>query len=97
MSGYMLHPDATVLDWQRKMAVAFGLPIVWGTDYRFNGRSLSVARDAKVPAIYTEYLGGGGCDPDGVEAYVEGCLNVLALVGVLDRPVSPPNSTLCSL
>lgn len=94
LSGYMLHPDAGVLDWQRKMAVAFGLPIVWGTDYRLNGRSLSVARDAKVPAIYAEYQGGGGCDPDGVEAYVQGCLNVLGLVGVLDRPALKPASAL---
>jgi predicted deacylase len=88
LAGYTLHPDPIVLDWQRKMAVAFGLPIVWGTDYRLNGRSLSVARDAKVPGIYAEYLGGGGCDAGGVTAYVEGCLSVLSLVGVLDRPVS---------
>ena len=83
LTGYTLHPDPEVLDWQRKMAAAFGLPIVWGTDYRLNGRSLSVARDALVPAIYAEYLGGGGCDPAGVTAYVNGCLNVLQAVGVL--------------
>lgn len=94
LSGYTLHPDAAVLDWQRKMAAAFGLPIVWGTDYRLNGRSLSVARDAKVPAIYTEYQGGGGCEPQGVEAYVQGCLNVLSLVGVLDQPISKPASAI---
>lgn len=88
MSGYMLHPEATVLDWQRKMAVAFGLPIVWGTDYRLNGRSLSVARDAKVPAIYAEWEGGGGCSAEGVAEYVWGCRNVLRLVGVLDQPVA---------
>lgn len=92
MTGYVLHPNAKVLDWQRKMAVAFGLPIIWGTDWRLNGRSLSVARDAEVPAIYAEYLGGGGCDPQGVAAYVAGCLNILGLVGCLDRPApnSPP-------
>lgn len=92
MAGYTLHPDPAVLDWQRKMAMAFGLPIVWGTDYRLNGRSLSVARDAKVPGIYAEYLGGGGCHAGGVEAYVEGCLNVLSLAGVLDRPISKPKA-----
>ena len=37
-----------------------------------------VARDANVPAIYCEYLGAGTCHPAGVEAYVEGCLNVMA-------------------
>jgi predicted deacylase len=82
--GYMLHPDAARLAVQRRMARAFGLPIVWGTDPRPDGRSLSVARDAKVPAIYAEYHGGGGCDPAGVEAYTTGCLRVLADVGVID-------------
>jgi predicted deacylase len=47
------------------------------------GRSLSVARDAGVPAMYAEYHGGGGYDPVGVSAYVEGCLNVLAELGMI--------------
>jgi len=87
--GYVLHPSPAVLDVQRIMARAIRLPIIWGTDPNLNGRSLSVARDAKVPAIYAEYLGGGGCDPIGVEAYVQGCLNVMADLGMLDRPALP--------
>jgi predicted deacylase len=87
--GYMLHADAAVLAVQRRMARAFGLPIVWGTDPRPDGRALSVARDAKVPAIYAEYHGGGGCDPAGIEAYVTGCLRVLADVGVTDDGLPP--------
>ncbi|MBL8865762.1 MAG: succinylglutamate desuccinylase/aspartoacylase family protein [Planctomycetia bacterium] len=87
--GYMLHPDPKVLESQRRMARAFGLPIIWGTDPNLDGRSLSVARDACVPAIYAEYLGGGGCDPSGVDAYKTGCLRVLADVGVIaDAPVA---------
>lgn len=82
--GYTLHPHPSVLDGQRQMARAFGLPIIWGTDPNLEGRSLSVARDAKVPAIYAEYHGGGGCDHAGVAAYVAGCLRVLAEVGVID-------------
>jgi predicted deacylase len=82
--GYTLHPDPAVLTAQRRMARAFGLPVVWGTDPNLEGRSLSVARDAKVPAIYAEYHGSGGCDPLGVEAYVAGCLRVMADVGVVD-------------
>jgi predicted deacylase len=81
--GYTLHPVAAVLEAQRRMARAFGLPVVWGTDPNLEGRSLSVARDANVPAIYAEYMGGGGCDPEGVDAYVAGCRRVLAEVGVL--------------
>lgn len=85
--GYMLHADAAVLDAQRRMATAFGLPIVWGTTARLEGRTLSVARDAGVPAIYAEYGGGATCDPAGIAAYVEGGLNVLGAVGCLPRAV----------
>ncbi|MFV1964972.1 MAG: succinylglutamate desuccinylase/aspartoacylase family protein [Pirellulaceae bacterium] len=87
MVGYMLHPDEKVLALQRRMAHAFGLPVIWGTDPYLDGRALSVARDASVPAIYAEYHGTGRCDPAGVTAYVEGCLNVLASFHMLERSV----------
>jgi len=86
LAGYMLHPDTAVLNQQRAMARAFNLPVVWGTDHRLDGRSLSVARDANVPAIYVEYLGGGGNSDVGVQAMVEGCLNVMAALRMIDRP-----------
>jgi predicted deacylase len=90
MAGYTLHPDAEILAVQRRMAAAFNLPIVWGTSPTLDGRSLSVARDARVPAIYAEYEGGAQCSPAGVDAYVSGCLNVLAELGMLarERPAS---------
>lgn len=84
LSGYTLHPDPRVLAEQRRMAQAFGLDVVWGTDPTLHGRSLSVARDAHVPAIYCEYLGGGRCESAGVEAYVRGCRNVMIELGMLD-------------
>jgi predicted deacylase len=86
--GYTLHRDPDVLTVQRRMARAFGLPIIWGTDPTLEGRSLSVARDAGVPAIYAEYHGGGGCDPSGIAAYVRGCLDVLADLGLIDAEPS---------
>ncbi len=92
LTGYTLHSDARVLDRQRRMARAFNLPIVWGTCGTLEGRSLSVARDAGVPAIYAEYRGSGGCDPAGVAAYVDGCLNVMGLLEMIDR--SEPESLL---
>ncbi|MBC8351563.1 MAG: succinylglutamate desuccinylase/aspartoacylase family protein [Planctomycetes bacterium] len=85
LTGYKLVPDEAVRQTQRRMAHAFNLPLVWGTDYRLEGRTLSVARDAGVPAIYAEYLGSGLCDPAGVDAYVEGCLNVMAELDMFDR------------
>jgi predicted deacylase len=87
LTGYMLHPQTEVLDKQRRIARAFNLPVIWGTDASLEGRSMSVARDAKVPAIYAEYLGGGRCSPEGARAYVEGCLNVMASLGMIDRPI----------
>ena len=77
LTGYVLHRDERTLNQQRRMARAFGLPLIWGTDPSLPGRSLSVARDANVPAIYAEYLGGGRLDPEGIAAYVTGCLNVM--------------------
>ncbi|MFN0197738.1 MAG: succinylglutamate desuccinylase/aspartoacylase family protein [Planctomycetaceae bacterium] len=90
MSGYCLHRDPNILDAQRRMARAFNLPIVWGTSPNLHGRSLSVARDANVPAIYTELGGGGMCCPQGTEDYVNGCLNVAAELGLIE-PRSPAN------
>ncbi|MBS0206860.1 MAG: succinylglutamate desuccinylase/aspartoacylase family protein [Planctomycetes bacterium] len=87
LAGYVMHANPAVLDAQRRMARAFNLPIVWGTAANLEGRSLSVARDAAVPAIYCEYLGAATCHPEGVEAYVQGCLNVMSELGMLDRAV----------
>ena len=88
--GYTLHPDETILAEQRRMAEAFALPIIWGTDPSLNGRTLSVARDAGVPAIYAEYHGGGTCDPAGIDAYEQGCLRVMAEYGMIsDAPARP--------
>lgn len=85
MVGYCLHEDAGIHDKQRDMARAFNLPFVWGTSGKLPGRSLSVARDAGVPALYTEYLGGARCTPEGVQDLFDGCLNVLGLLDMIDR------------
>lgn len=90
MSGYNLHPDVKVRESQRAMSRSFNLPVIWGTSPVLDGRSLSVARDANVPAIYAEYHGAATCDPEGVDAYVEGCLNVMGELGMIDR--EPPAS-----
>lgn len=87
LAGYMLHPNSDVLEKQRMMARAFNLPIIWGTSANLDGRSLSVARDANVPAIYCEYLGAATCTREGIDAYVEGCLNVMASLQMIDRPL----------
>lgn len=85
LTGYVLHPDQAVLEQQRRMARAFGLPLIWGTDPNLPGRSLSIARQENIPAIYAEYLGGGRFDPEGVASYVRGCRGVMAEFGMLDE------------
>ncbi|MBO9592673.1 MAG: succinylglutamate desuccinylase/aspartoacylase family protein [Niabella sp.] len=77
LAGYLLHQDPAVLETQRRMAAAFNLPLIWGTDASPDGRTLSVARDAGIPAIYVEYGGGNTVSTTIVAAYVEGCLSVL--------------------
>ncbi len=87
LAGYMLHPSEDVLEKQRKMALAFNLPIVWGTEHRPDGRTLSIARDAGVPAIYLEYGGGTGVRTQVTEAYKQGLINMLKSLDMVDGPV----------
>jgi predicted deacylase len=88
MTGYTLHDNPQVLEKQRQMARAFNSPIIWGTTATLNGRSLSAARDLRVPAIYAEHGGGGGFDERTVEDYMQGCRNVMAVLGMIDQ--EPP-------
>jgi predicted deacylase len=85
LTGYVLHSDRVVLDAQRALANAFNLPIVWGTSSKLEGRTLSVARDANIPAIYVEASGGCEFNSAAVESCVEGCLNVAAMLDMIDR------------
>lgn len=88
LAGYTCHEKPYVKATQRRMAEAFNLPLVWGTAPDLQGRTLSVARDHDIPAIYAEW-GGGACDQAGVDAYVEGCLNVMAHLDMIERDVPP--------
>ncbi len=85
MVGYMLHTDPVVLEKQQQMAKSSGLPLIWGTDSRPEGRTLSVARDQNIPAIYFEYGGGTGFREQVVETYKEACIRVLAALDLFER------------
>ncbi|MEX2235733.1 MAG: succinylglutamate desuccinylase/aspartoacylase family protein, partial [Cyclobacteriaceae bacterium] len=89
LSGYVLHKAADVLEKQRKMARAFNLKTIWGTSDKLNGRTLSVARDYNVPAIYTEFGGGGGFKKGIVKEYIQGCLNVIKMLGMSGGSMAP--------
>jgi predicted deacylase len=86
--GYMLHENEEILEKQRQMALAFPVPVIWGTESTPNGRTLSVARDAGVPAVYLEYGGGTDIREVVVETYFEGCMNLLRMLNMLDGEVS---------
>ena len=88
LAGYMLHSSPEILKKQQEMALAFNLPLIWGTDYRPEGRTLSVARDAKIPAIYVEYGGGTGIRTKAILDYNGGVLNVLRYLNMLKDPVN---------
>lgn len=91
LSGYVLHRDEKILEIQRAMATTFGLPVQWGTSPELNGRTLSVARDAGIPAIYTEYGGGGQQNEEIVEVLYKGCLRVLVELKMIpDRKMHSP-------
>ncbi len=99
MAGYTLHSDQSILEQQRQLAIAFGLPFVWGTSAELQGRSLSLARDCGVPAIYVEYLGahrelaeaisGAAQSRTPDHPLVAGCLNVMRHLGILPEIAEP--------
>lgn len=89
-SGYVLHEDLAVRELQKAMAFACNLPVVWATDATLDGRSLSIARDANVPAIYTETGGSSVYDPQITKLLLNSCLNVLHLLKMLDAEVTEP-------
>jgi len=88
LAGYFLHPKVSVLEKQRRMARAFNLPVIWGTSGELQGRTLSVARELNVPAIYVEYLGSVATCEEAVAALHNGCLHVMSELGMWNHPIS---------
>ncbi|WP_191245554.1 succinylglutamate desuccinylase/aspartoacylase family protein [Amycolatopsis deserti] len=67
----------------RRAAEAFGAPLVWVHPTVGPGRSLTVAAERGIPALYAECSGGGGIRSDELDFYVLGVLSVLAEFGAL--------------
>lgn len=77
----------------RAMAVAFGAPVVWRHPPPMApGRTLSVAEEAGIPAIYVEAGGGLNPAPDVLAAYGAGVRRVMAHMGMIapQDPGPPP-------
>ena len=91
LTGYLLHPDKEVLAKQKAMAKAFNLPLIWGTDATAQGRTLSVARDYNIPAIYAECRGGLHAKTSTIHLYEEGCMNVMKHLKMLNSSFTMQN------
>ena len=91
LAGYMLHEDNAVQEMQRKMAIAFGLPVIWGTSVE-KGRTLSVAHRYSIPAIYAECRGGLAINKNTIKLYEKGCISVLEALGLIDAIDKPGNN-----
>ncbi len=85
--------DTGDADGSRRAAVAFGAPLIWAHSGAPPGRSLSVAAELGIPAIYAECGGGGGIRGDHLDAYTRGVLAVLAEFGLLPANEALPAST----
>jgi predicted deacylase len=70
-----------------ELAVAFGAGLVWTHPTLGPGRTLTLARDLGIPAIYVESPGGGTLDQRLLDGYTTGVTNVLAHLKML-----PPDS-----
>lgn len=74
----------------RLAAERFGAPLIWAHRAPMApGRTLSAAYALGVPAIYIEGSGGESLEEAEVRSYVDGVLDVLAGLGMLDRPAAP--------
>ncbi len=81
-SGYQMREGRTQ-EFQRRMAISFGLDIVWGT-VELPGRTLSAAGDLDIPAIYVEMPGEGRCRPEDVAADRRGVMQMMSALGMND-------------
>ena len=89
-AGYQI-VNSELNEVQRAAAIAWGFDLVWGTT-GLPGRSLSVARERGVPAIYVEMPGEGRCRPDDRAEARQGLRNLLAFLEIVpgDFPTARP-------
>lgn len=66
-------------------AEAFGSSVIWGHPLPVPpGRSLTVATDLGIPALYTEALGGGLAREEDVRCFTTGILNVMKHLNMIE-------------
>lgn len=75
--------DGAAAERSRRAALAFGAPLIWAHPCTAPGRSLSVAAERQIPAIYAECSGGGSIRRHELDTYVRGVLSVMASLGMV--------------
>lgn len=70
-----------------RLAHGFGMPLLWTHPTLGPGRTLTVAAENGIPALYVESPVGGVVDREHLRAYVDGVRSVLEAVGML--PAGP--------
>ena len=87
--GY-IHDESEIGQRSLAGAQAFGAPVLWGHPLpTAPGRTVSAATDFGVPWLYTEAPGGGYARPDDVACFVQGVINVMRWLGMLDGAPQP--------
>ncbi|TKG66635.1 hypothetical protein FCN18_24535 [Prauserella endophytica] len=81
--------DNSAAEQSRRAAVAFGAPLIWSHPRTGRGRSLSVAADQGIPAVYAECTGGGAVRSRELDTYVRGVLGIMAEIGMLPETYRP--------
>lgn len=82
------HGDAAV-----RLAAGFGFDLVWTHPSLGPGRTLTVAAERGIPALYVESPVGGVLDERYVSAYVDGVRSVLEALGLLSPARERPQPT----
>jgi predicted deacylase len=77
----------------RAAAWAFGAPVVWAHPSVPPGRTISVAEKRNIPWLYTEARGAGRIDPNDLQMFKRGILNVLRHLGMLPGKADAPEPT----
>ena len=75
----------------RDVAMNFGADVVWAHPDMVSGRTMSFAAAHGIPGVYTEAPGAGRVRPEDFEIFVNGVLNSLQVMGMLEgRPAAKP-------
>jgi predicted deacylase len=75
----------------REVAMNFGADVVWAHPDIPPGRTMSFAAEHGIPGVYTEAPGAGRVRPEDFVTFVNGVLNALQVMGMLEgRPAAKP-------